>query len=283
MISQQDIFNARILIVDDQKYNVLLLEQILCDEGYTRCRSTMDPSQVCELHRKHHFDLILLDLNMPIMDGFEVMEALKRLTTEDYPPVLAITAQSDHKLHAFAAGARDFISKPFNLVEVRTRIRNMLEVRLLCTQLSTLNQKLENYNQMLGKTVMDKITELQASEARFCRLTELSSDWYWEQDVHGKFTKVYSPSHEISDMHSESAPRPSREDQGAYWKGNEAGMLNEQPAKLPTFRDSIYSRTHTDGSKQYLMVSGDPMFDSSGRFTGYSGTGKDVTKIVRHA
>jgi DNA-binding response OmpR family regulator len=283
MISQQDILNARILIVDDQQYNVLLLEQILQDDGYTSYASTMDPTQVCALHRKHRYDLILLDLHMPVMDGFEVIEALKRLATDDYLPVLVITAQTDHKLHALAAGARDFVGKPFDLLEVRTRIRNMLEVRLLYTQLGTLNQTLENYNQMLGKTVLDKTTELHASEARFRRLTELSSDWYWEQDVLGKFTKVYSPSLGVSDMTSAGVPEHIREDQGAYWNENEPDMLNGRSASQHSFRDSIYSRTHADGSKQYLMVSGDAMFDSTGRFTGYSGTGKDVTKIKHHA
>ena len=282
MISQQEILNARILIVDDQQYNVLLLEQILHDDGYTCYSSTMDPTQVCELHRKHCYDLILLDLHMPVMDGFEVMEALKGQATDDYLPVLVFTAQPDHKLDALAAGARDFVSKPFDLPEVRMRIRNMLEVRLLYKQLGKLNQTLESYNQMLGKTVLDRTTELHASEARLRRLTELSPDWYWEQDVRGKFTRVYGPLLEVSGRQAGEVPEQIREDQGAYWNENERGKLNEQSGSKYSFRDSIYSRTHADGSKQYLMLSGDPVFDSSGRFTGYSGTGIDVTKSMHH-
>ncbi len=86
---------------------------------------------MCELHRKKRYDLILLDLQMPRMDGFQVMESLKQIESEGYLPVLVITAQADHKLHALKAGAKDFISKPFDLAEVLIRVYNMLEVRLL--------------------------------------------------------------------------------------------------------------------------------------------------------
>src|SRR5882762_5998945 len=99
--------------------------------GYLSVESTMDPREVRELHLKNRYDLILLDLQMPGMDGFQVMESLKEIETGGYLPVLVITAQPDHKLRALKAGAKDFISKPFDLVEVRTRIRNLLEVRLL--------------------------------------------------------------------------------------------------------------------------------------------------------
>ena len=131
MITQADILHGKILIVDDQAANVLLLERMLRDAGYASVSSTSDPGAVCELHRKNRYDLILLDLQMPRMDGFQVMEGLKAIETDGYLPVLVITAQPDHKLHALQAGARDFVSKPFDLTEVRARVYNMLEVRLL--------------------------------------------------------------------------------------------------------------------------------------------------------
>lgn len=143
MISDQDILNAKILIVDDQQANVTLLETMLCDEGYRRVTSTLDPFAVCELHRARNFDLILLDIVMPGMDGFEVMRALKEMDTHGYVPILAITAHSEHKLRALASGAKEFISKPFDIFEVKTRIRNLLEVRLLYMQLAKANQELE--------------------------------------------------------------------------------------------------------------------------------------------
>src|SRR4051794_8597166 len=131
MISPADILTAKILIVDDQEANVLLLDRILRGANYTAITSTTDSRKVCELHRVNQYDLILLDLQMPGLDGFEVMEALKEIETEGYLPVLVITAQPEHKLRALKAGARDFVSKPFDVAEVLLRVRNMVEVRLL--------------------------------------------------------------------------------------------------------------------------------------------------------
>jgi len=144
MVSHDDILNASILIVDDLETNVLLLEQMLSTAGYRCVTSTMDPRVVCDLHRDNHYDLILLDLQMPGMDGFQVMEGLKEIETDGYLPVLAITAQPGHKLRALAAGAKDFIAKPFDFMEARTRIHNLLEVRLLYRQLEQYNRALES-------------------------------------------------------------------------------------------------------------------------------------------
>jgi len=143
-ISNDDILDASILIVDDQEANVELLEQMLREVGYRRMTSTMDPHTVCTLHRANHYDLILLDLQMPGMDGFQVMEGLKDIETEGYTPILAITAQPGHKLRALASGAKDFVAKPFDQVEVKRRIYNMLEVRLLYKQLEHQNRALES-------------------------------------------------------------------------------------------------------------------------------------------
>ena len=131
MISPADILHGKILIVDDLEANVLLLEQMLRGAGYDSISSTMDSSKVCELHLINHFDLILLDLLMPGMDGFQVMENLKEIEVGSYLPVLVITAQPSHKLRALKAGAKDFVSKPLDLAEVLLRVHNMLEVRLL--------------------------------------------------------------------------------------------------------------------------------------------------------
>lgn len=131
MIKVADILAARILIVDDKQANVSLLAQMLRGAGYTSIASTTHPREVCELHRKNHYSLILLDLQMPGMDGFQVMEDLKVIETDGYLPVLVITAQPDLKLRALKGGAKDFVSKPFELAEVLIRVYNMLEVRLL--------------------------------------------------------------------------------------------------------------------------------------------------------
>ncbi|MDP3668165.1 MAG: diguanylate cyclase [Telluria sp.] len=136
MPSRKDILNAKILIVDDSADNIDLMEEILRDEGYDCVSSTMLPEQVCPLHRQHCYDLILLDLQMPGLNGFQVMKGLKEIEQGGYLPVLALTAQPSFKIAALEAGARDFISKPFDLLEVHKRIHNMLEVRLLYKELA---------------------------------------------------------------------------------------------------------------------------------------------------
>jgi len=153
MISATDILNANILIVDDQQAGVLLLERMLRSAGYVAITATMNPGEVCELHRQNRYALILLDLQMPGMDGFQVMAGLRASKTDNYVPILVITAYPGHKLRALEAGAKDFISKPFDLVEVKTRIHNMLEVRLLY-------KEIENYNKVLEQTVKERTGEL---------------------------------------------------------------------------------------------------------------------------
>ena len=131
MISALDILKARILIVDDNLDNVRLLKLVLGDAGYSSVTSTVDPREVYPLHRANDFDLILLDLLMPGMDGFEVMEALKEFERDGYLPVLVITGLPEQNVRALKLGAKDFISKPVDRAELLVRVHNMLEVRLL--------------------------------------------------------------------------------------------------------------------------------------------------------
>lgn len=145
MINPSDILAARILIVDDKPANVALLVQLLGGAGYANLTATHDPFAVCDLHRAHAYDLILLDLQMPGMDGFQVMQNLQLMQSDGYVPILVLTAQSGLKLRALASGAKDFIAKPFDLVEVKTRIHNMLEVRLLYKQLEHAVSTLESF------------------------------------------------------------------------------------------------------------------------------------------
>ena len=132
---------------------------------------TTDPNEVCELHRKNRYDLILLDLQMPGMDGFQVMEGLKEIEEDGYLPVLVITAQPDHKLRALQAGAKDFVSKPFDLAELRARVHNILEVRLL-------HLETKNYSKVLEETVR----ELEASR-EVIRLKTLEERKKSEQEL----------------------------------------------------------------------------------------------------
>ncbi len=270
MISEQEILNASVLIVDDQEANVQLLEELLREAGYLNVDTTMNPHEVCALHRNIHYDLILLDLQMPGMDGFQVMEGLKTNEADGYLPVLVITAQPGHKLRALQAGARDFISKPFDLVEVRTRIHNMLEVRLLY-------KKLEDYNQELEQTVRDRTAQLRESEARYRSLTELASDWYWEQDENMHFTKVSGPVLEMLGIQVDGLAGDVGAVQAAGWNEAEREILQAAIATRQPFLDFLFSRVNADGSKQQFRVSGEPMFTQSCRFIGYRGIGVEVT------
>jgi len=270
MVDLSDILGAKILIVDDLEANVRLLDRMLRQAGHTHVASTMDPHEVCGLHRDNRYDLILLDLEMPGMDGFQVMEGLKEIEADGYLPILVITAQPEHKLRALEAGARDFISKPFDLVEVRTRIRNLLEVRLLYG-------KVENYSKVLEQTVKERTAELRESEARYRSLTELASDWYWEQDESLRFTRVSGPVLEMLGIQGDALAGETKAAQGAGWNEAERAILKAKMAARQPFLDFVYSRVNPDGSHQYFQVSGEPMFDLSGRFTGYRGIGLDVT------
>jgi PAS domain S-box-containing protein len=269
-LTESQILGASVLIVDDQQANVSLLEQTLGEAGYTRVASTMDPHEVCALHRKNRYDLILLDLQMPGMDGFQVMEGLKTNQADGYLPVLVITAQPGHKLRALQAGARDFISKPFDLVEVRTRIRNMLEVRLLY-------KKLESYSHELERTVEERTAELRESEARFRSLTELASDWYWEQDEKGQFTKVSGPVLEMLGLRVDTLEEDATVAPMTGWNEAERALLKETIAARQPFLDFVFSRVNPDGSQQRFQVSGQPMFTQSCRFTGYRGIGVELS------
>ena len=269
-VTESDILNASILIVDDQESNVHLLEQLLGEAGYTCVSSTMNPQEVCALHRKNHYDLILLDLQMPDMDGFQVMAGLKTNAADGYLPVIVITAQPGHKLRALQAGARDFISKPFDLFEVRTRIRNTLEVRLLY-------RKLESYSKLLEETVQERTAELRESEARFRSLTELASDWYWEQDEHGNFTKVSGPVLEMLGIRVNPLAGESGAVQATGWDEAARADLQAKIAARQPFLDFVFSRTNADGSQQKFQVSGEPMFTQSCRFIGYRGIGVELT------
>jgi PAS domain S-box-containing protein len=268
-ISRSDILKARILIVDDQEANISLLEQLLAEDGYTRVSSTMEPQEVCALHRKNHYDLILLDLQMPIMDGFQVMEGLKTNEADSYLPVIVLTAQPGHKLRALQSGAKDFISKPFDLVEVKTRIHNMLEVRLLY-------KKLESYNTLLEYTVQERTAELRESEARYRSLTELASDWYWEQDETGHFTKVSGPVLEMLGLQVENLAGTAYAERATGWNEVERAALRAHIAARQPFLDFLFHRVNADGSEQQFRVSGEPMFNQSSRFLGYRGIGMEI-------
>lgn len=199
MTSSSDILNARILVVDDRKGNVELLNGMLSSAGYTSITCTMNPWEVCGLHRANRYDLILLDLMMPGMDGFQVMECLREIESETgYEsgsqvesqgdraalPVLVITAQPQHKEKALQAGARGFITKPFDRLEMLTHIRDVLEIRLLQKKLLKFAERHEVAS---GKTAPQETEDL------FDQLAGNLPQVFWIWDVHHQTFRYINP------------------------------------------------------------------------------------------
>jgi len=171
-------------------------------------------------------------------------------------------------LKRFSATDRDE-RQPFDLVEVKARVRNMLEVRLLY-------KKLENYSRELERTVQERTAELRESEARFRSLTELASDWYWEQDENGIFTKVSGPVLEMLGIRVEGLNGQNPGGQVDCWDETERETLRATIAAREPFLDFVFHRANADGSRQQFRVSGEPMFSLNSRFLGYRGIGVEV-------
>ncbi len=172
MVTEQDILNARILIVDDNASNLLLLEKTLSNANYTSVVSVTDSRKVMELCQGYKPDIILLDINMPHLDGFQVMEQLKEIGGGHYLPILVLTAQQDieTRLRALESGAMDFLTKPFNTTETLTRIKNMLMVRLL-------HDQVRNQNIILEQKVRERTAELNDTRIEIIRRLGLAAEF----------------------------------------------------------------------------------------------------------
>jgi len=174
---------APILVVDDQEANIRLLERLLQRDGYTAVTSTTDPRQVLPLYAGLQPDLILLDLHMPHLDGVAVMRQLATvIPAETYLPVLVLTADAtpETKQRALAAGAKDFLTKPFDPIEVLLRIRNLLATRLLYRQLQEQNQTLE-------ARVRERTSELEAAQREILARLALAAEY--RDDSTGQHTR----------------------------------------------------------------------------------------------
>lgn len=172
-------------------------------------------------------------------------------------------------MQALQAGAMDFISKPFDLLEVRTRIRNVLQVRLLYKLLAAHNRELE-------RVVFERTAELHESEARFRCLTELAVDWYWEQDSKGNFFKVSGPVMEMLGIKvgAHQGVQPAELSDG--WDTAKRAQLLQKIADRQAFLDFELKRNGQNGMQQIFRISGQPMFNDKAVFIGYRGVGLEV-------
>jgi len=154
MISEEKIFAAKILAIDDNILNIQILKKILTNAGFINITTTTDPTQAIDLYKEINPDLILLDLNMPKMDGFAIMMQLSIINPDDYLPILILTAEEESiRFKALQSGAKDFLHKPYEHMEVLLRSRNIIEVRLLYNQI-------KNHNASLDHQVNERIKEI---------------------------------------------------------------------------------------------------------------------------
>ncbi len=140
-MNREQVLGSRILIVDDEDANLRLLEDLLAREGFHQVVATSEPQRVTDLVRAFEPDLILLDLKMPQMDGYAVLEALGRiLGPYDFLPVIVLTADPSRSARhrALGLGAKDYLTKPFDPFEVALRVWNAIETRLLFKELRAL-------------------------------------------------------------------------------------------------------------------------------------------------
>jgi putative two-component system response regulator len=183
MIKEETLKTARILIVDDQEANVLLLERLLATVGYSNFISTNDPRQVLPLFSKFQPDLILLDLMMPHLDGYSVMQQIgPRIPEGTYLPILVLTAEmnAEAKQKALTVGAKDFLTKPLDATEVLLRIKNLLETRFL-------HLRMQDQKQLLEDQVQEKTRELE--EARIEILKKLAMAAEYREDPSGEHSQ----------------------------------------------------------------------------------------------
>jgi len=171
-VLQPQIKSARVLIVDDNLTNVLLLQRLLEAEGYTNVEGVTDPREVMPLYEAQPYDLVLLDIRMPHLDGYQVMGQLRDLSDGDYLPVMVLTAQTDQetKIKALNVGAMDFLHKPFDRVEALTRIRNMIEARLLHNQV-------RDQNALLEERVRERTFELEETRMEVVRRLAIAAEY----------------------------------------------------------------------------------------------------------
>lgn len=158
MILKQELLKSRILIIDDNPLNVALLKKILFTEGYSSVVGITDSRKAEDIYLTFRPDLVLLDINMPHIDGYRIMDILKKIEGTSYIPVLVLTASQERetRLRALSEGAQDFLTKPFEKVETLTRIKNMLRVRLL-------HNNVTNQNIILEQKVKERTVQLRTT------------------------------------------------------------------------------------------------------------------------
>lgn len=168
--------SATLLIVDDELSNVRLLEKLLSREGYTALITTQNPLEALDIIKNQHIDLLLVDLNMPVMNGHELMANIKQLNLDISPTTLMLTAQHDqeNRHKALNGGARDYLTKPFHAQELFSRVRNLLEVHLA-------NQYMRSENKILEQKVQERTLDIYNTRLQVVRCLGRAAEYRDEE------------------------------------------------------------------------------------------------------
>ena len=180
---QEIIQNSRILIIDDQPQNVILLEKILRQGGYVHVKGITDSRMALTAFSEFQPDLVAMDLRMPHVDGFTLMKQMRsRIPDGAFVPVLVLTADNSRKAQqdALSMGAKDFVTKPLDVMEVSLRIYNLLETRWLHVELS-------RHNETLEEKVKDRTLELEAAQLEILQRLALAAEY--RDDCTGQHTQ----------------------------------------------------------------------------------------------
>ncbi|MGD0142725.1 MAG: response regulator, partial [Rhizomicrobium sp.] len=258
MVNPATILSSKILVVDDQHANVQLLTMMLQRAGYLNVASTTDSTIVCDMHLDNRYDLILLDLLMPRMDGFEVMAALRESEVSAQPSILVITAQPNHKLRAMQSGANDFISKPFEHSEVMTRIHYVLQVRQL-------QQEALHHNEFLERTVLERTAELRRSEEMFRELAVNIPEALWIRDEEKQTIEYANPAWQKLSGINASSGDPLEKVFKTIHHDDLLWLTHDRRKARDGQADNEYRVVHPDQTERWVHARSFPITNPSGK------------------